>query len=167
MSINIHQKKKKKKKKKNYITTHHYQLICIDFQPKLIQNIKVKHGLQDHFLFDKPVSPLLLASGMARDWPDARGIWHNESKNFLVWVNEEDHTRVISMEKGGNMKAVFERFCEGLKKVCKILTLWVSGYKKLLYFHKVMFSYYLFLRLKTTSKRRDGSFNGMSIWVTF
>ena len=30
---------------------------------------------QDHFLFDKPVSPLLLAAGMARDWPDARGIW--------------------------------------------------------------------------------------------
>ena len=73
--------------------------------------------IEDHFLFDKPVSPLLLASCMARDWPDARGIWHNENKNFLVWVNEEDHTRVISMEKGGNMKAVFERFCTGLSKV--------------------------------------------------
>ena len=73
--------------------------------------------IEDHFLFDKPVSPLLLASRMARDWPDARGIWHNENKNFLVWVNEEDHTRVISMEKGGNMKAVFERFCTGLSKV--------------------------------------------------
>ena len=73
--------------------------------------------IEDHFLFDKPVSPLLLASRMARDWPDARGIWHNEKKNFLVWVNEEDHTRVISMEKGGNMKAVFERFCTGLNKV--------------------------------------------------
>ena len=73
--------------------------------------------INDHFLFDKPVSPLLLASRMARDWPDARGIWHNEKKNFLVWVNEEDHTRVISMEKGGNMKAVFERFCTGLSKV--------------------------------------------------
>ncbi|KAJ7376391.1 hypothetical protein OS493_034913 [Desmophyllum pertusum] len=73
--------------------------------------------IEDHFLFDKPVSPLLLASRMARDWPDARGIWHNERKNFLVWVNEEDHTRVISMEKGGNMKAVFERFCTGLNKV--------------------------------------------------
>lgn len=46
---------------------------------------------------------------MARDWPDARGIWHNDNKNFLVWVNEEDHLRLISMEKGGNMKAVFER----------------------------------------------------------
>nr|AAS72896.1 creatine kinase CK3 [Tethya aurantium] len=71
--------------------------------------------IADHFLFDKPVSPLLTASGMARDWPDARGIWHNEAKNFLIWVNEEDHTRVISMQKGGNMKEVFTRFCTGLK----------------------------------------------------
>lgn len=70
--------------------------------------------IDDHFLFDKPVSPLLTSSGMARDWPDARGIWHNNDKNFLVWVNEEDHTRVISMQKGGNMKEVFTRFCEGL-----------------------------------------------------
>ena len=70
--------------------------------------------IDDHFLFDKPVSPLLTASRMARDWPDARGIWHNKEKNFLVWVNEEDHTRVISMQKGGNMKEVFTRFCEGL-----------------------------------------------------
>nr|AAK35006.1 octameric creatine kinase precursor [Chaetopterus variopedatus] len=73
--------------------------------------------IEDHFLFDKPVSPLLLASGMARDWPDARGIWHNDKKNFLVWVNEEDHTRVISMQKGGNMREVFDRFCNGLQKV--------------------------------------------------
>lgn len=73
--------------------------------------------INDHFLFDKPVSPLLLSARMARDWPDARGIWHNEAKDFLVWINEEDHTRVISMQKGGNMKEVFTRFCDGLKKV--------------------------------------------------
>ena len=73
--------------------------------------------IADHFLFDKPVSPLLTCAGMARDWPDARGIWHNEKKNFLVWINEEDHTRVISMETGGDMAAVFERFCTGLNKV--------------------------------------------------
>ena len=73
--------------------------------------------IEDHFLFDKPVSPLLTCAGMARDWPDARGIWHNEKKNFLVWINEEDHTRMISMQKGGDMAAVFERFCTGLNKV--------------------------------------------------
>jgi len=73
--------------------------------------------IDDHFLFDKPVSPLLTSAFMARDWPDARGIWHNNAKNFLIWINEEDHTRVISMEKGGDMKSVFDRFCTGLKQV--------------------------------------------------
>jgi len=73
--------------------------------------------INDHFLFDRPVSPLLTCAGMARDWPDARGIWHNDNKNFLVWINEEDHIRVISMQKGGDMKTVFTRFCDGLKKV--------------------------------------------------
>ncbi|KTF91439.1 hypothetical protein cypCar_00041529 [Cyprinus carpio] len=53
--------------------------------------------IDDHFLFDKPV--------------------HNENKTFLVWVNEEDHLRVISMQKGGNMKEVFTRFCTGLSKI--------------------------------------------------
>uniref|UniRef100_A0A3B4WMF8 Creatine kinase U-type, mitochondrial n=1 Tax=Seriola lalandi dorsalis TaxID=1841481 RepID=A0A3B4WMF8_SERLL len=77
--------------------------------------------IDDHFLFDKPVSPLLTCAGMARDWPDARGIWHNNEKTFLIWVNEEDHTRVISMEKGGNMKRVFERFCRGLKEVERLI----------------------------------------------
>ncbi|XP_050964842.1 creatine kinase S-type, mitochondrial isoform X2 [Labeo rohita] len=77
--------------------------------------------IDEHFLFDKPVSPLLIASGMARDWPDARGIWHNNEKTFLIWINEEDHTRVISMEKGGNMKRVFERFCRGLKEVERLI----------------------------------------------
>jgi len=73
--------------------------------------------IADHFLFDKPVSPLLTCAGMARDWPDGRGIWHNNNKTFLIWINEEDHLRVISMQKGGNMRAVFKRFCEGLAKV--------------------------------------------------
>jgi len=72
--------------------------------------------INDHFLFDKPVSPLLTCAGMARDWPEGRGIWHNSAKNFLVWVNEEDHIRVISMQKDGNMKEVFTRWCDGLNK---------------------------------------------------
>jgi len=77
--------------------------------------------IEEHFLFDKPVSPLLLASGMARDWPDARGIWHNDKKNFLVWVNEEDHLRIISMQKGGNINEVFKRWCRGIAEVEKFI----------------------------------------------
>lgn len=40
--------------------------------------------IADHFLFDKPVSPLLLASRMARDWPDARGRSLVSSTTWIV-----------------------------------------------------------------------------------
>ncbi len=44
-----------------------------------------------------------------RDWPSGRGIFHNDDKTFLVWVNEEDQLRIISMQKGADIGAVFER----------------------------------------------------------
>ena len=58
--------------------------------------------LQDAgFLFQKPTPNNVLANcGAGRDWPDARGIFHNKEKSFLVWVNEEDHMRCISMQDG-------------------------------------------------------------------
>merc|ERR1711862_749262 len=59
---------------------------------------------------------------MERDWPQARGIYHNENKTALVWVNEEDHLRIISMEKGKNIRAVFDRFAklvQAVEAACK------------------------------------------------
>ena len=39
--------------------------------------------IEEHLLFDKPVSPLLTAARMARDWPDARGqLTHNHPSLF-------------------------------------------------------------------------------------
>ncbi|KAG7274035.1 hypothetical protein CRUP_030757 [Coryphaenoides rupestris] len=101
--------------------TEQEQQQLIDVSPFLLVVVLLVVVLLDHFLFDKPISPLLTCAFMARDWPDARGIWHNNEKNFLIWINEEDHTRVISMEKGGNMKRVFERFCSGLKQVEQLI----------------------------------------------
>ena len=54
---------------------------------------------------------------MERDWPEGRGIFHNEAKTFLLWVNEEDQTRIISMEKGGDVKGVFARLARGIAAV--------------------------------------------------
>lgn len=48
-----------------------------------------KQLIDDHFLF-KEGDRFLEACGLNRDWPDARGIFHNKNKTFLVWVNEED-----------------------------------------------------------------------------
>merc|ERR1719318_1492934 len=35
----------------------------------------------------------------------------------LPWVNEEDQLRIISMEKGGDVKGVFDRLARGIKAV--------------------------------------------------
>merc|ERR1739844_357591 len=72
--------------------------------------------VDDHFLFVNGDRNLTVA-GMERDWPEGRGIFHNDAKTFLLWVNEEDQTRIISMEKGSNIKGVFERLARGIKAV--------------------------------------------------
>jgi len=75
---------------------------------------------KDHFLFQIPnTDAMIFASGGCRDWPEGRGIFHNKEKTFLVWVNEEDQMRVISMQKGGNVAEVFERWCKGVNEVEK------------------------------------------------
>merc|ERR1712098_198429 len=55
--------------------------------------------VDDHFLFMSGDRNLQVA-GMERDWPEGRGIYHNAEKTFLVWVNEEDQLRIISMQMG-------------------------------------------------------------------
>merc|ERR1712055_101230 len=78
---------------------------------------KVRQQLvDDHFLFVSG-DPNLQVAGMERDWPEGRGIFHNKEKTFLTWVNEEDQLRIISMQKGGDVKAVFERLARGIKAI--------------------------------------------------
>ncbi|XP_068245662.1 arginine kinase-like [Palaemon carinicauda] len=72
--------------------------------------------VDDHFLFMSGDRNLQVA-GMERDWPEGRGIYHNAEKTFLVWVNEEDQLRIISMQKGGDVRGVFERLARGIKAV--------------------------------------------------
>lgn len=64
--------------------------------------------IDDHFLF-KEGDRFLQAANACRFWPTGRGIYHNDAKTFLVWVNEEDHLRIISMQKGGDLKQIFQR----------------------------------------------------------
>jgi creatine kinase len=69
---------------------------------------------------------MISGCGGTRDWPDARGIFHNKEKTFLVWVNEEDQMRVISMQAGGNVKEVFVRWVNGVNAVEQVVS--AKGY---------------------------------------
>ncbi len=54
------------------------------------------------------------AAGINRDWPVSRGIFLSSNRKFIVWVNEEDHLRIISMENGGKIIEAFKRICAAL-----------------------------------------------------
>jgi arginine kinase len=79
-----------------------------------------KQLIEDHFLF-KEGDRYLEACGLNRDWPNGRGIFHNNDKTFLVWINEEDQLRIISMQQGADIKAVFDRLCRACEHIEKVV----------------------------------------------
>lgn len=80
-----------------------------------------KQLTDDHFLFNDSDRFLKAASGYD-DWPTGRGIFHTPDKKFLVWVNEEDHLRLISMQQGGDLKEVYLRLVSAIETMEKKLS---------------------------------------------
>ncbi|XP_015758117.1 PREDICTED: arginine kinase-like isoform X1 [Acropora digitifera] len=76
--------------------------------------------VNDHFLFKKG-DRFLESAGVNKEWPEGRGIFHNVNKTFLVWVNEEDQLRIISMEMGSDILSVFKRLCDAVNEIDKQL----------------------------------------------
>ncbi|MEL7231629.1 MAG: phosphagen kinase [Pseudomonadota bacterium] len=64
--------------------------------------------IDDHFLF-RGGDRMQAASGYHEHWPHGRGVYLSRDKQFVNWVNEGDHLRIISMEQGGDVKGVFSR----------------------------------------------------------
>lgn len=78
--------------------------------------VQTQQLVDDHFLF-RGKDKMQAASGYHVDWPHGRGIFHSHAKEFIVWVNEGDHLRIISMENGGDIKRVFERLSRGIAAI--------------------------------------------------
>merc|ERR1711934_172969 len=80
-------------------------------------------------LFQEPDSTLLLASGMGRHWPDGRGVFCNDARTLFVWVGEEDHLRIVSMQgsrsapshEGKQIREVTARFMRACHEVQAVL----------------------------------------------
>lgn len=79
-----------------------------------------KQLIADHFLF-KNDDRFLREAGGYNYWPVGRGIYFSNDKKFLTWINEEDHLRFISMQKGGDLGAVYKRLINALLKLSKKL----------------------------------------------
>ena len=80
-----------------------------------LENI-LKSNLKSNF-YPKKGDRFQEAAGITRDFPDSRGVFLSDNKKFMVWVNEEDHLRIISMEQGSNISSVFNRLGKGIKSL--------------------------------------------------
>lgn len=68
---------------------------------------------QDTLLFKKG-DRFQDAAGMNTDFPEARGVFLSDDHSFRVWVNEEDHLRIISLSRSSDLIDVYRRFKRGL-----------------------------------------------------
>ena len=61
------------------------------------------------------------AAGITREFPDSRGVFLSHNKKFMIWVNEEDHLRIISMESTSDLAGTFNRLSAAIKIIEKNL----------------------------------------------
>jgi creatine kinase len=75
-----------------------------------------------HQMFkDMSADPYLNSAGISADWPYGRGMYVSRDEDFLVWVGEEDHLRIMAMQQGGDLNALFERLRGGLERLQDLL----------------------------------------------
>lgn len=78
--------------------------------------------IERHILFDNP-NEWTIASGLGRDWPDGRAIYANvsdiqsQTPDFMIWINEEDHLRVMTLKKGGDIQGAFTSLMNGVREL--------------------------------------------------
>lgn len=59
----------------------------------------------DGLLFAEPTSSAKLASGLGRQWPDARGVYLSKKRSLFAWCNEEDHICLVAKQDGADIKS--------------------------------------------------------------
>ena len=88
--------------------------------PHHINNEKYEELVMKHVMFkDMSADSYLESAGISADWPYGRGCYVSEDEQFIVWVGEEDHLRIMCMKKGSVLNEVFDRLHSAEKIVEK------------------------------------------------
>lgn len=95
---------------------HYYSLT--PGNPCFITDAKYQDLVAAHIMFKNMDNDrYLTAAGIAADWPYGRGCYVSADKEFIIWVGEEDHLRIICMQRGTILNDVFDRLKSALDVV--------------------------------------------------
>lgn len=87
-----------------------------------IDSAEYDRRVAKHQMFkDMSADKYLNVAGISNDWPHGRGMYVSRDEDFLVWVGEEDHLRIMSMMTGGDLGALFRRLHKGLEILSQLL----------------------------------------------
>lgn len=64
---------------------------------------------KNNLSMERPYMPEEVSANLAREWPDARGLWINYDGTLAVFVNEKDHAAIASIEKTNDLRYVFDQ----------------------------------------------------------
>ena len=68
---------------------------------------------QSRIVFSKPNDDsMLFAAGGAHDWPHGRGLFHDNAKSFILWINNEDHLQIDVKMLSCGLIPLYERYVE-------------------------------------------------------
>ena len=74
--------------------------------------------VDEHIMFkDMAADTYLSTAGIASHWPHGRGCYVSSDREFIIWVGEEDHLRIMCMKKASVLNDVFDRLKEALDVV--------------------------------------------------
>lgn len=66
--------------------------------------------VNEHIMFkNMDADHYLTAAGIAADWPYGRGCYVSADRQVIIWVGEEDHLRIMCMQRGTVLNDVFDR----------------------------------------------------------
>ncbi|KAJ3347016.1 hypothetical protein HDU91_006872 [Kappamyces sp. JEL0680] len=75
-----------------------------------INDTKYQELVGEHIMFkDMSNDPYLNSAGISSHWPYGRGCYVSQDREFIVWVGEEDHLRIMCMMQGTVLNKVFDR----------------------------------------------------------
>ncbi|XP_030628805.1 creatine kinase M-type [Chanos chanos] len=88
-----------------------------EFPGKLYSMEELSESNEEKGIIMKTLPPSLIQIGVARDWPDARAVWVSKDASLSVWLNFEDHLRLVATRDDANIQNAFECICVNLLKL--------------------------------------------------
>uniref|UniRef100_UPI003D7D4BCD zgc:172076 n=1 Tax=Danio rerio TaxID=7955 RepID=UPI003D7D4BCD len=88
-----------------------------DLPGKLYSIDELSHESEDRKVVMEFPPASLIKIGVARDWPDARALWLSKDGSLAVWVNMEDHLKLVSYRSDASLQEAFKTICINVQKL--------------------------------------------------